>query len=62
MEDLSFRTDMADERVDEYRRVHNLSKIDGIKIKTRKNKNIKTTTVDVLNEKGKSAVGKDIGR
>ena len=59
---LNFRTDMADERVDEYRRVHNLSEVEGIKIETRKKDNIKTTVVEVLNEDGKNAVGKDIGK
>lgn len=58
----NFRTDMADERVDTYKKVHNLSEIDGIKIKTSDEESVKVTTVDVLNENGKKAVGKDIGK
>lgn len=59
---LNFRTDMADERVDTYKRVHNLSKVDGIKIESKQNGRITTTVVDVLNENGKAAVGKEIGK
>ena len=53
---------MADERVDTYKRVHNLSEIDGIKVDTKNTSNIKTTIVDVLNDNGKKAVNKDIGK
>lgn len=59
---LNFRTDMADERVDTYKRVHNLSEIDGIKVESKNNGRINTTIVDVLNDNGKAAVGKDIGK
>ena len=59
---LNFRTDMADERVDTYKRVHNLSKIDGIKVESKNLGKISTTIVDVLNDNGKAAVGKDIGK
>ena len=59
---LNFRTDMADERVDTYKRVHNLSAIDGIKVESKSLGEIKTTIVDVLNDNGKVAVGKDIGK
>ncbi len=59
---LNFRTDMADERVDTYKRVHNLSEIDGIKVDSKINGKINTTIVDVLNENGKQAVGKEIGK
>ena len=31
---INFRTDMADERVDEYKQVHNLTAIDGIKVES----------------------------
>lgn len=58
----NFRTDMADERVDEYKKVHNLSDIAGIKVETQKAELATVTTVDVLNEDGKQAVGKDIGK
>ena len=59
---LNFRTDMADERVDTYKKVHNLSEIDGIKVESKKIDKINTTIVDVLNDNGKKAVGKDIGK
>ena len=62
MSNFNFRTDMADERVDQYKQVHNLSAIDGIKV-TSENSNVsKTTIVEVLNENGKNAVGKDVGK
>ena len=59
---LNFRTDMADERVDTYKKVHNLSEIDGIKVDSKVNGKINTTVVDVLNDNGKNAVGKEIGK
>lgn len=59
---LNFRTDMADERVDTYKRVHNLSEIDGIKINSESADGIITTVVDVLNENGEKAVQKEIGK
>jgi len=58
----SCRTDMADERVDEYKRINNLTDISGIKVDTKKNNFLKVTTVDILNENGKQAVGKEIGK
>ena len=58
MENFSFRTDMADERVDTYKQVHNLSEINGIKVESKSNDIFKITTVDVLNENGKDAVKK----
>lgn len=59
---LEFRTDMADERVDTYKRVNNLSEVDGIKIETNHKNGIITTIVDVLNENGENAVQKEIGK
>ena len=59
---LNFRTDMADERVDTYKRVHNLSEIDGIKVESKNSGKFSTTVVDVLNENGKNAVGKEVGK
>jgi len=56
-----FNTDMADERVDEYKKVHNLTAVDGIKI-TKKNYNeFSVVEVEVLDENGKKAIDKDIG-
>lgn len=62
MINFNYRTDMADERVDTYKQVNNLTEIDGIKVKTKSDEIVKTTTVDVLNENGKNAVKKDIGK
>ena len=59
---LSFRTDMADERVDTYKRVNNLTKVDGIKVESNTKDGVITTVVDVLNENGQKAVSKKIGR
>lgn len=60
--EYNFSTDMADERVDEYKKVHNLSEISGIKVETCKTKYANITTVDILNELGKKAVGKEVGK
>lgn len=59
---LNFRTDMADERVDTYKRVHNLSEVDGIKVESNTSNGVITTVVDVLNENGEKAVQKEIGK
>lgn len=59
---LNFRTDMADERVDTYKKVHNLSDIDGIKVETEKENKLITTTVDILNDNGEKVIGKPIGK
>ncbi|MBR6688951.1 MAG: GPR endopeptidase [Clostridia bacterium] len=55
-------TDMADERVDEYKKTYNLSYIDGIKVESTSNKTHNITTVEVLDANGKKALGKDIGK
>ena len=59
---LNFRTDMADERVDTYKRVYNLTEIDGVKVETKINDAVTTTIVDVLNENGANALSKEIGK
>lgn len=59
---LDFRTDMADERVDTYKRVHNLSEVDGIEVVSNTKDGVITTTVNVLNENGEKAVSKKIGK
>lgn len=59
---LNFRTDMADERVDVYKRVHNLSEIDGIKVESKLENEVTTVTVDVLNENGSEILKKPIGK
>lgn len=59
---LNFRTDMADERVDTYKKVKNVSEVDGIKVETKNKDGIITTVVEVLNEQGKEALKKEIGK
>jgi spore protease len=59
---LNFRTDMADERVDTYRKVHNLTDIDGVKVTSNADDGVITTIVDVLNETGEKAVSKKKGK
>lgn len=59
---FNFRTDMADERVDTYKKINNLTEIDGIKVTTDKFDNFAITTVDVLNDNGADALQKEIGK
>ncbi len=59
---FKYITDMADERVDEYKKTYNLSYIDGIKVESANNKTHNITTVEVLDTNGKQALGKDIGK
>ena len=58
----NFRTDMADERRDIYKRVNNLNEIPGIESEEREEgKNIKVSKVNVLDENGEEAIGKPVG-
>ncbi len=59
---FNFRTDMADERVDTYKKVNNLTEIDGVKVETKTDDPVTTTIVDVLNENGANALSKEIGK
>lgn len=59
---INFKTDMADERVDTYKRVNNLTEIDGVKVESKNDEIVTTTTVDVLNENGAIALSKEIGK
>ena len=59
---LNYRTDMADERVLEYKKKYNVSKIDGIQIEKKEEELYNLTYVEVLNEKGEKALGKKIGK
>ena len=59
---INFKTDMADERVDTYKRVNNLTEIDGVKVESKNDEIVTTTTVDVLNENGATALSKEIGK
>lgn len=57
-----FETDMADERVDMYKKINNLTEVDGIKVETNRNNGFITTNVEVLNENGSKAISKEIGK
>ncbi len=59
---LNFRTDMADERVSEYKKQNNLSNIDGVNLKKSKGKYFEITHVEVLDKKGEEALSKKIGK
>lgn len=60
---MNFKTDMADERVDEYKKVHNLSDIDGISVSKDDSLEFASVViVEVLNENGKNVIDKDIGK
>ena len=59
---INFKTDMADERVDTYKRVNNLTEIDGVKVESKNDEIVTTITVDVLNENGATALSKEIGK
>lgn len=62
MKNISYRTDMADERVSEYKKKFNKSKIDGVKVR-KINEDLYTLTyVEVLNDKGEKALGKKKGK
>lgn len=62
MSDFNFMTDMADERVNTYKKINNSENIDGVKSETNIDGNISTTVVDILDENGANNIGKDIGR
>lgn len=59
---INYRTDMADERVAEYKKKNKISKIDGIKIDTYQDKMYNFTCVEVLNEAGEKALEKKKGK
>lgn len=58
---VNFRTDMADERVDEYKRVNNLTYLDGVEVIQNEKNNITTTVVKIINENGEKSLSKKIG-
>lgn len=58
----NFRTDMAVERRDIFRKTNNLGKIDGIESeKSKIDENLKVERIFVINENGEKAVGKTKG-
>lgn len=62
MNNFNFRTDMADERVDIYKRINNLSEVDGVIVNTTDSDNVKVTTVEVTNENGEKVLLKEMGK
>ena len=58
----NFRTDLADERTDIFKKNNNIvDHIDGIETNVREEGNIKITEVKVTNENGENSIGKPIG-
>jgi len=58
----NFRTDLADERTDIFKKNNNITNnVDGIETNIREEGNIKITEVKVINEKGANSIGKPIG-
>lgn len=59
----NFRTDLADERQDLYKKANKLDdNIDGIEVENNEiNENIKITKVKITNENGQKAIGKPMG-
>lgn len=58
----NFRTDLADERTDIFKKNNNISdNIDGIETNIREEGNIKITEVKVTNVNGENSIGKPIG-
>ena len=56
-----FNTDMADERIDEYKYVHNLSDVDGLQEIKDSYDDFSVVRVNVLDENGSKAIEKEIG-
>ena len=58
----NFRTDLALERREIFRKNNNLEEIDGIEIENKEiDLNLKVTKVDITNQNGEQAIGKPIG-
>lgn len=60
---FDFRTDLADERRDLYRKVNNIeNEVNGVETEEEQiNEKIKVTRVKITNEEGQNAIGKPIG-
>jgi len=58
----NFRTDLALERREIFRKNNNLEEIDGVEIENKEiDPNLKVTKVDITNQNGEQAIGKPIG-
>jgi spore protease len=59
---FNFRTDLASERREIYKKANNLKEIDGIETSQEEiDENIKVERVKIINENGENAIGKPIG-
>lgn len=62
LEKFNFRTDLADERNNLYKKINNLQEIEGIELtESRIDDNISKTKVNIINETGEKAIGKPKG-
>jgi spore protease len=52
---------MADERVDVYKRINNLTEIDGVEVKSENTDLMEIVNVNILNENGAKALSKEVG-
>lgn len=59
---MDFRTDLACERFDIYKKKNNLSSVEGIKVESIREDKLNVVTVDVLNEIGSKNINKEIGK
>lgn len=58
----NFRTDLAVERREIFRKNNNLEEIDGVEIENKEiDQNLKVSKVDIINQNGEQAIGKPIG-
>lgn len=58
----NFRTDLAVERRDIFRKNNNLEEIDGVEIENKEiDENLKVTKVNITNQNGEQSIGKPIG-
>ena len=59
----NFRTDLAVERNDIYKKVNNIqNEIDGVKIENESQEEIDISRVKIINEEGEKKLGKTIGK
>lgn len=58
---FDFRTDLAIERNDIYKKQNNLEQVEGIEVEEEQKQGVKISRVNVVNENGEKAIGKPIG-
>ena len=58
----NFRTDLADERNEIYKKANNISSdVDGIEVEQQNIDDVKIGRVNIVNENGEKAIGKPMG-